>query len=83
MDSKNIIEVTKTLLGSLEPSSDSYIDDERFDNQDKAIDLVYTLINVLARNSEYRDRTEFSVRKIGEKAYEALTELYSTIGNYL
>lgn len=79
MKSETILEVVDELVGCTEPYGDTNIDEVRYENQEKLIDLVMDGIETLIKNSKYRYRTEYSMYKIGDRAYASLKELYNII----
>ena len=83
MNSDGIIEVTKTLIGNIEPYGSSHVDTLRYDNQEKVIELTEELVYMLIENSKFRNRTQYSMKEIGERAYESLSNLYGMIKNYI
>lgn len=80
MKSETILEVVSELVGYIEPYRDTRIDETRYINQEKIIDLVTNGIEDLIENSKYRHRTERSMEVIGDRAYKSLKELYQMIG---
>ncbi len=76
MNSETIIEVTKTLIGNIVPVGDFYKDNIAYENQDKLIELTETCIDLLIRNTIYKDRSEYHAERIGKKAQETLKKLY-------
>lgn len=80
MKSETILEVISELVGYIEPYGDTRVDEIRYENQEKIIDLVTNGIEDLIENSKYRHRTEHSIMTIGERAYKSLKELYQMIG---
>lgn len=79
MKSETILEVVGELVGYTEPYGDSAVDEIRYENQEKIIDLIVNGIEDLIKNSKYRHRAEYSMRKIGDRAYKSLEELYQMI----
>lgn len=79
----DMYEIVTKLIGDIEPYGDSRIDKERIKNLDKYINLVEDLLNDLMSIANDRNRSEESMRKIGEKAYNALEELYDDLDCYL
>jgi len=70
-----MLEVVGLLVGYSEPYGDSAIDETRYKNQEKIISLVENGIEDLINNSKYKNRTEQSIAKIGNRAYETLKTL--------
>lgn len=83
MESKTIMEVISCLVGYTEPYGDSHIDEVRYENQEKIIDLVMNGVEDLINNSKYKNRAEYSMNKIETRAYEALQELQQMIDDAL
>ena len=79
MKSEIILEVVNELVGYTEAYGDSREDEVAYDNQEKLIDLVTNLVEELIENSKYVNRSEYSVFKIGDRAYKSLEELYQMI----
>lgn len=79
MKSEVILEVMSRLVGYTEPYGDTNVDKIRYDNQENLIDIVINGVEDLIHNSKYRDRSEYSIGEIGNRAYEALEELYDMI----
>ena len=80
MKSETILEVVGQLVGYTEPYGDTRVDEIRYENQEKIIDLVTNGVEDLIRNSKYKDRVEYSMQGIGSRAYKTLKELYEMIG---
>lgn len=80
MKSETLLEVVSKLVGYTEPYGDTRIDEIRYENQEKIIDLVTNGVEDLIRNSKYKDRVEYSMQGIGNRAYKTLKELYEMIG---
>lgn len=83
MKSEMLLEVVSELVGYTEPYGDTRIDEIRYENQEKIIDLVTNGVEDLIRNSKYKDRVEYSMQKIGDRAYKTLEELYEMIGEVI
>lgn len=79
MTKETLLKVVSELIGYTEPYGDSNVDKVRYENQEKIIDLVMNGIEDLINNSVYRDRQEYSIAKIGCRAYETLEKLYKII----
>lgn len=80
MKSEILLEVVSELVGYTEPYGDTRVDEIRYENQEKIIDLVTNGVEDLIRNSKYKDRVEYSMQAIGSRAYKTLKELYEMIG---
>lgn len=79
MKKEALLEVVSELVGYTEPYGDTNVDEVRYENQEKIIELVMNGIEDLINNSQYKNRPEYSMSKIGDRAYEVLEELYSLI----
>ena len=79
MKAETILEVMHSLIGYTEPYGKTNTDSIRYENQEKLIDLATEVIEELIENSKYRYNHEYSVEKIGDRAYKALKELYQLI----
>ena len=79
MESETILEVVNKLVGCIEPYGDTRIDEDRYINQEKIIDLVTNGIEDLIENSKYRYRAERSMEVIGDRAHKSLKELYFSV----
>jgi len=69
----------KKLIGNIEPYGDTNIDEERLNNIDNHIVITNNLIKDLIVVARYKDRPEYSINKIGNKAYNTLCELKEII----
>ena len=83
MTNENMLEVVGLLVGYTEPYGDSSIDEVRYKNQEKIICLLENGIEDLIHNAEYKNRSEYSISKIGNRAYEALKSLQCSIEEIL
>ena len=81
MKKETLLEVVSELIGYTEPYGDCNIDEVRYENQEKIIELVMNGIEDLINNAAYKDRPEYSMAQIGGRAYEVLEELYKVIEN--
>lgn len=75
MNSELIIEVINKLIGSIEPYGSESIDKERLENLETLIEVVDEYINEIIHAAKYRNRYEYSILKIADRAYEWLVEL--------
>jgi len=71
----NVYEVTQRLLGMIEPESDSSIDEVRFKNLQKTIEVTELLIDDIIRVARHQYRHEYSAKKAGNEANEFITRL--------
>ena len=83
MKKETLLEVVSELIGYTEPYGDSNVDEVRYKNQEKIIELVMNGVEDLINNSEYRTRSEYSMAQIGGRAYETLEELHKIIEDSL
>lgn len=83
MTSETVLEVVEYLVGYTKPTGDITIDETRYNNQEKIANLVANGLEDLINNSKYKDSTESSVSKIGNRAYETLEVFYGWIKNNL
>lgn len=83
MKKETLLEVVSELVGYTEPYGDSRVDETRYENQEKIIELVMNGVGDLINNSEYRTRNEYSMSQIGGRAYEVLEELNRLIEDAL
>jgi hypothetical protein len=72
---KNIYDVTKRLLGMIEPSGDSSIDQVRYLNLEDTIDLTEHLIDDLILVARNKGHYASSIDKSGSRADKFITEL--------
>ena len=75
MKSEVIIEVIDRLVGSIEPYGSESIDKERLENLETLIEILDEYINEMIDVTKYRNRYEYSILKIADRAYEWLVEL--------
>lgn len=83
IDADTILEVTKNLIGPIEPCGDSEKDRERTQNLDKLIDIIDELLYDVEKVAVNKDRYEDSMRMMGKKAHKALNDYWSWIEAYL
>ena len=78
-----ILSVTRELIGETNPCGDSAIDSKRMENLDKLIYVVDELLRDVVETAAIgQDRIEWSMKKIGDKAYTELIEWHDYIENY-
>ena len=75
MKSDVIIEVIDRLVGSIEPYGSESIDKERMENLETLIEVMDEYISEIIKAARYRNRYEYSILKIANRAYEWLDEL--------
>jgi len=78
-----IYEVVKKLIGSIEPYGDSDIDEKRSNNLDEHTELVFQLVVDLIETANFKDRNEYSIKKLGETAYASLLEIKNSIEKHI
>ncbi len=83
IDAKTITDVTKNLIGEVEPYGSSEIDRVRKDNLEKLIYVVGRLLYEVETVAYYKHRVEGSMRIMGERADKALNGWWSWIDTYL
>lgn len=74
MNSNTIIEVLNCLIGSTEPYGSSHIDEQREENLKTLIDITNWCLDGIAYASEYKNRQEYSMRQIGQRAFACLDD---------
>jgi hypothetical protein len=75
MEAYQIFEVTKKLIGKIQPIGETNEDNRRFENLKQTIELIELLIvdvELIANN--YSDRVEFSARRSGQHAAKFLKD---------
>lgn len=72
MDDTTILEVTRTLIGEIEPCGDSSVDKNRIQNLDTMLDVIDGLLADVEKVAITKDRPEYSMQEMGETAYIAL-----------
>lgn len=75
MKSEVIIEVIDRLIGSIEPYGSTQIDAERLENLEILLDVMDEYIKEIIHAAEYRNRYEYSILAIANRAYEWLDGL--------
>lgn len=79
MKKEILLEVVSELVGYIRPYGDSDIDKIRYENQEKIIEIVTNGIEDLIVNAKYKDDSECSISRIGNRAYETLEKLCGMI----
>ncbi len=74
MEAKTVIEVTKKLIGNVEPYGATHIDDKRFENLKVLCKVVNELISDINYVAQQKDRHEHSIKEMGEYAYNFLQD---------
>lgn len=72
----SVYDIVYKLVGKIDPVGESHIDEERYDNLEKMIELVDKLIYDID-SVGYRNyaRQEFSMNKAGKRALQFLEDL--------
>lgn len=76
-----LYEIVKKLVGNIEPYGDSNIDEQRLSNINNHIILTQALIRDLVDVAEFKNRLEFSIKKLGTVAYDGLEEIKEMIND--
>ena len=69
LSSDQIIDVVDALIGEIEPVGESHTDRYRKDNMHKLIDVLDCFLDNIRSVIPYKDRTEASMKEMGESAY--------------
>lgn len=72
---ENVFDITKKLLGSIEPYGDSSIDKDRLENLIQTIELTEKLIDEIILVARYKGDHLFSRNKMGTTADTFISEL--------
>lgn len=72
---ENIFDITKRLLGSIEPYGDTSIDKDRLDNLIQTIELTEKLIDEIILVARYKGDALFSRNKMGTTADTFISDL--------
>jgi hypothetical protein len=72
-------EIIKKIIGQIQPCGDSNIDEERVNNLADHIKITKNLINDLIEVSQFKDKPEYSMKKIGDTAYKSLVEIKNVL----
>ena len=75
MKSEVIIEVIDKLVGSIEPYGSTQIDEERLENLETLLEVMDEYIGEIIDVTKYRNRYEYSILAIANKAYDWLVDL--------
>lgn len=75
MKSDVIIEVIDKLVGSIEPYGSTQIDEERLENLETLLEVMDEYIGEIIDVTKYRNRHEYSILAIANKAYDWLVDL--------
>lgn len=72
MDDTTVLEVTRTLIGEIEPCGDSVIDMKRSENLNVMLDVIDGLLEDVEKVAINKNRSEYSIQMMGKGAYTAL-----------
>ena len=75
MKSDVIIEVIDRLIGSIEPYGSTQIDKERLENLETLLEVMDKYIKDIKEVTRFRNRYEYSILEIAERAYDWLVDL--------
>lgn len=75
MKSEVIIEVIDKLVGSIEPYGSTQIDEERLKNLENLLEVMDEYIKEIIDVIKYRNRYEYSILAIANRAYDWLVDL--------
>lgn len=76
-----IYTIIKRIIGNIEPYGDTNIDEERTNNLNTHINISYNLIKDLVEVAKFRNRSEYSIKSMGNLAYNELLEIKEIIDN--
>lgn len=74
MNDKEIIKLLEILIGQTETIGDSAVDDKIESNLKTLIDVANWCMDGVSQSASTRHRPEYSMRKVGERAFSALCE---------
>ena len=74
MNDKEIIKLLEILIGTTEAVGDSAVDNKIESNLKTLIDVANWCMDGVSQSASTRHRTEYSMRKVGERAFSALYE---------
>lgn len=75
MDTKNLYEVVKKIIGPVNPIGETREDEARFLNLKLETELVNALLTDIDHVIPYKTREEYSMKKAGEFADKFFTEI--------
>ncbi len=79
----DVYKVTSTLIGPIYAVADSAVDKDRLLNLDKMWDVISLLVTEIADQLPCINSNYHSMKTVGEKAYEILTDLNDYIAEAL
>lgn len=74
MDENEIIKLLEILIGGTEAVGDSAVDDKIENNLKTLIDVANWCMDGVSQSASTRHRQEYSMKKVGERAFSALCE---------
>lgn len=77
---ENVFDITKRLLGSIEPYGDTNIDNERLENLVQTIELTEKLIDEIILVARFKGDHLFSRNKMGTTADIFISEMREKFG---
>ena len=83
MNSETIIKVIDALVGSVQPYGLTEIDNERMGNLQVLLDVMDNYIEEIDSVAKYRNRPEYSMKKMGEMAYHWFTDLKEYVDSFM
>ena len=83
MDSETIIKVIDALIGSIEPYGSTHIDNERTENLKALLYVMDEYIAEIDKVVKYRNCPQYSMRKMGEIAYEWFVDLKGYVDEFM
>lgn len=79
---ENIYEVTKKLIGNINPQGESHIDTNNYSNLEQIIELAESIIDDIVLVSQNKTRYEASMKKAGLRADQFLQQLKEQLSYY-
>ena len=74
MNDREIVKLLEILIGTTEAVGDSAVDDKIESNLKTLIDVANWCMDGVSQSASTRHRPEYSMRKVGERAFSALCE---------
>ena len=74
MNDKEIIKLLEILIGQTEAIGDPAVDDKIESNLKTLIDVANWCMDSVSKSASTRNRPEYSMREVGERAFSALCE---------
>ena len=78
---ENVFDITKILLGSIEPYGDTNIDNERLENLIQTIELAEKLVDEIILVARFKGDPLFSRNKMGTTADVFISEMREKFGS--